>query len=66
MTGVMSTPMPSPSMKGMMGLLGMAWPGTIFLAFGRHFDVTHGVSCDGLLVLNRSFGQTLETDGALS
>jgi hypothetical protein len=29
-TGVMSTPMPSPSMKGMMGLSGMAWPGTIF------------------------------------
>ena len=28
-TGVMSTPMPSPSMKGMIGLSGVGWPGTI-------------------------------------
>src|SRR5690242_13552071 len=30
MTGVISTPMPSPSMKGMIGWSGIGWPGTIF------------------------------------
>jgi hypothetical protein len=31
MTGVMSTPMPSPSMNGMMGLSGTGLPATIFV-----------------------------------
>ncbi|MOA34065.1 hypothetical protein D3C78_1554130 [compost metagenome] len=29
-TGVMSMPMPSPSMNGMIGWFGIGWPGMIF------------------------------------